>query len=104
VTRNFLSDTESPDPVPNRNEVGYPISIHSDITKTIAVQSFTVRPRGGAPLQAQLLTSAADTDTPKSVAAIVPLDVLAAATTFDVQFTGTVDGVSANRSWSFTTR
>jgi len=30
--------------------------------------------------------------------------VLAANTTYDAQFAGTVDGVPANRSWSFTTQ
>jgi hypothetical protein len=30
--------------------------------------------------------------------------VLAPATTYDVQFIGSVDGVAANRSWSFTTK
>lgn len=105
VARNFFSDSESPDPVAGKNEVGYPISIHADITGTVAVQSFTVQPRGGTPMPVQLLTKAVDpSHTPKSVAAIVPLDVLAAATTYDVQFRGTVDGLSVNRSWSFTTR
>jgi hypothetical protein len=104
VARNFYSDTESPDPVPGRNEVGYPISIHTDITGTIAVQTFTVQPRGGSPLPVQLLTKVTDPHTRESVAAIVPLDVLAGATTYDVQFRGTVDGLSVDRSWSFTTR
>jgi hypothetical protein len=105
VPRNFLSDTESPDPVADRNEVGYPISIHADISSTLVVESFTVRPRGGAPLAAQLLSSATDAaHTPKSVASILPLDVLAPATTYDVEFRGTVDGISADRTWSFTTR
>jgi hypothetical protein len=105
VATNFYSDTESPDPVPGKNEVGYPISIHADITSIIAVQSFTVQPRGGSSLPVRLLTKATDpSHTRESVAAIVPLDVLAGATTYDVQFSGTVDGLSVNRSWSFTTR
>lgn len=105
VARNFFSDTESPDPVASRDEVGYPISIHADISRTLVVESFTVRPRGGAPLAVQLLSSATDpSNTPRSVASIVPLDVLAPATIYDVEFRGTVDGLAAHRSWSFTTR
>jgi hypothetical protein len=105
VPRIFLSDSESPDPVAGKNEVGYPISIHADITSTVSVQSFTVQPRGGSPLPAQLLTNSTDAQhTPKSVAAIVPLDVLAAGATYDVQFKGTVDGLTVERSWSFSTR
>jgi len=105
VPRNFFSDNESPDPVPNRNEVGYPISVHANITATVTVQSFTVKPRGGtANLNVRLLTSGSDTQTPSSAAAIVPLDPLATGTTYDVQFVGKVDDVDVNRSWSFTTQ
>lgn len=104
VPRNFYSDNEAPDPVPNLNEVGYPISVHADINSTVTVQSFTVRPRGGSPLGVQLLTRATDTNTPASVAAIIPLNPLAAGTIYDVQFSGTVDGDAVTRTWSFTTQ
>jgi hypothetical protein len=39
-----------------------------------------------------------------SVAAIVPLAPLAAHTTYDVTFTGTVGGAAVTRTWSFTTK
>jgi len=101
----FFSDYESPDPVPNRNQVGYPISVHADITSTVAVQRFTVRPRNGANLQTVLLDKATDSQrTPASAAAIVPVEVLAAGTTYDVDFAGTIDGTPVARVWSFTTR
>ena len=100
----FFSDYESPDPVAGRNQVGYPISIHADITSTVAVTSFTVRARGGNILPAQLLAHASDPQTPASAAALIPLDVLASNTTYDVQFAGTVDGTAVTRAWSFTTR
>lgn len=100
----FYSDNELPDPVPNRNAVGFPISIHADILATVTVQSFTVQPRGGSPLAVQLLTHAADPETPSGAAAIIPLDVLASGTIYDVMFIGTVGGVAVTRSWSFTTR
>lgn len=104
VPRNFFSDTESPDPVPDRNEVGYPISVHANIDLTIRVTSFTVRPRGGADLAVRLLSNANDTHTGTSSAAIVPLAPLAASTTYDVSFTGTVGSTPVTRTWSFATR
>ena len=110
VPRNFFSDHEVPDPVPSRNEVGYPISVHADITSTVEVQGFTIRPRGGSPLQVHLLqntasaTAPADPQTPPSAAAIIPLGVLTPGTTYDVQFSGRVDGVPVSRAWSFTTQ
>ena len=104
VPRNFFSDTESPDPVPDRNEVGYPISVHANIDVTVRVTSFTVRPRGGADLAVRLLTSANDTHTGASSAAIVPLAPLAANTTYDVSFTGTAGSTPVTRTWAFVTR
>jgi uncharacterized protein YkwD len=104
VTGNFFSDYEAPDPVPGVNEVGYPISVHANITAVLKVQDFSVRPRGGAPLEVRQLTHDVDPETPQSAAAIVPLARLAAGTTYDVSFSGTANGVPVNRTWSFTTR
>lgn len=104
VTTNFFSDYESPDPVPNANEVGYPISVHADINVVIGVQSFTLRPRGGAEVSVKLLKAGADAETPRSAAAIVPLSVLKPNTTYDVTFTGTIDNVATTKTWSFTTK
>jgi uncharacterized protein YkwD len=104
VTPNFFSNFEAPDPVPDRNEVGYPVSVHADINVVLGVQSFTIRPHGGADLAVRLLTKDVDPETPASAAAIVPLEVLRASTVYDVTFTGTTDGVAVSKSWSFTTK
>lgn len=105
VPVNFFSDNESPDPVPNVNEVGYPISVHANITSTVTVTAFTVRLHGATTdLPVRLLTHGTDTTTPASAAAIIPLAVLTAASSYDVAFSGTVDGASVARSWSFTTQ
>ncbi|MDC8758148.1 CAP domain-containing protein [Janthinobacterium fluminis] len=108
VQVNFFSDSEEPDPVPNQNEVGYPISVHADLSGTLEVNSFTVRQRGAAAvLPVRLLTAATDPETklagPAS-AAIIPLAPLLAGTTYDVTFSGRVDSVDVTRSWSFATR
>lgn len=105
VPANFFSDNEQPDPVANLNEVGYPISVHADSGAVVNVNAFTLRQRGAtADLNVKLLTRATDADTWTSVAAIVPLTVLRGNTVYDVTFRGTVDGVPADRTWSFTTR
>ncbi|TWI60612.1 uncharacterized protein YkwD [Pseudoduganella lurida] len=107
VPVNFMSDSESPDPVPNQNEVGYPISVHADISTTVLVTAFTVKPRGGDNLPVRLLSAATDADTQKTsaaAAAIVPLVRLAANTTYDVSFSGSVDSAAVTRNWSFTTK
>jgi hypothetical protein len=104
VPINFFSDYEEPDPVPGANEVGYPVSVHANITSTVKVQSFSVRPRGGSDLTMRQLSHDVDSKTPASAAAIIPLTRLASATTYDVSFSGTVDGTPVSRSWSFTTK
>jgi hypothetical protein len=103
---NFFSDFESPDPVPSKNEVGYPISIHADIVSSISVTSFTVQPHGGTNLSTQLLTQSTDAnnETGASEAAIIPLNPLLHNTVYDVQFVGTVDSVPVTKTWSFTTQ
>lgn len=106
VTTSFNSDYEEPDPVPNLGVVGYPVSVHTNLTRKLAVQSFTIRAHGAnADLATRLLVQGQDANTTTaSAAAIVPLAPLAAATTYDVSFSGTVDGVPVGRSWSFTTK
>lgn len=106
VTPNFNSDYEEPDPVPDRGVVGYPVSVHTNLTRKLTVQSFTIRARGSnTDLATRMLVQGQDTNTStQSAAAIVPLAQLASATTYDVSFSGAVDGVPISRSWSFTTK
>lgn len=105
VPPNFFSDFEAPDPVAGVNEVGYPISIHGDISTVLGVQSFTLRQRGaGSDLPVKLLTAATDPETRDSAAAIIPLSVLKSGTLYDVTFKGSVGTVPVVKSWSFATK
>ncbi|HEU4777513.1 MAG TPA: CAP domain-containing protein [Telluria sp.] len=105
VTRNFMSDFESPDPVANQNEVGYPVSVHADGDLTLTVNSFTIQQRGGSALSVKLISNANDgVHTPKSAAAIIPLTVLAAGAIYDVSFSGMVGAIPVVKTWSFTTK
>jgi uncharacterized protein YkwD len=106
VTTNFNSDYEEPDPVPDRGVVGYPVSVHTNLTRTLTVQSFTIRAHGSnTDLATRLLAQGKDANTTtQSAAAIVPLSPLASGTTYDVTFAGAVDGTPVTRSWSFTTK
>jgi hypothetical protein len=119
----FGSDTESPDPVPNANIVGYPISLQTNGTECVTTTSFTVTPRSGSQLPVRLLTFATDTGsssdphpTPLSAAAIIPLSPLTANTAYDVTFSGSISAIDSNgtgcvgngtpftHAWSFTTQ
>ncbi|USX26707.1 CAP domain-containing protein [Oxalobacteraceae bacterium OTU3CINTB1] len=106
VPTSFSSNTESPDPVPNQDLVGYPVSVHADSGRGgagVVVRSFTIAPRGGSALNTLLLSSATDSRTSSAGAAIIPLAPLRRGTVYDVSFDGTVNGVAAPRTWSFTT-
>lgn len=104
VPLRFFSDQEQPDPVPLRNEVGYPVSVHASINSTISVTRFTIRPTGGGgDLPVQPLWRAVDPATVHSAAAIVPLDVLVPGTSYTVNFEGAVDEVPLVLQWRFTT-
>lgn len=98
----FYSDTESPDPVAEFNEVGYPVSVQTNLGRTLGVSSFTITSRDGIALPARLLTSATDGITPTSAAALVPLRPLLPGMTYDVRFTGGVNNIPVALSWSFT--
>jgi hypothetical protein len=103
VVRDFYSDTESPDPITNQNRVGYPVSIHAGARDTLLVSSFTLKPIGGAPLAAQLLSYPTDAHVPASAAAIVPLVLLDFGTQYQADFSGTLNGQAVALSWTFTT-
>lgn len=104
VPKSVFTNNEDPDPVASVNEAGYPISVHCNLDNTLVVTSFTVKPRGGTDLSVQLLTNSVDPYTPSSAAAIIPLQPLTAATTYDAHFVGRVGIVEHDRTWSFTTR
>jgi len=105
VPRNFFSDQEEPDPVPDLNEVGYPVSVHTSLTRKLTVRSFVMRARGtNGDLPVRLLAQGQDANTStQSAAAIVPLAPLASNAIYDVTFIGAVDGAAVSRTWSFTT-
>lgn len=105
VTRNFFSDYESPDPVANQNEVGYPVSVHADGDLTLTVNSFTIQQHGGSTVAVKLINGANDSvHTPKSAAAIIPLTVLAPNAVYDVSFNGMIGAIPVVKTWSFTTK
>lgn len=104
VQTNFFSNQEEPDPVAEADEVGYPVSVQADTNVTLAVNSFTIKPRNGAILPVKLLQKSTDSNTGKNAAAIIPLSKLAAGTVYDVSFSGATDGVPLTLNWSFTTR
>jgi uncharacterized protein YkwD len=106
VPINFDSDQEKPDPVPDARLVGYPISVHTNLTRTLTVRSFTVRAHNSnSNLTTRLLIKDNDANiSTASVAAIIPIAPLVANTVYDVSFSGAIDGTAITKNWSFTTK
>lgn len=115
VPTSFDHSTEEPDPFPEEQckgvIVGYPISIHANFTSAIVVTSFTLRQSTtGQDVPVRQLNHITDPGTfdeprtPPSVAAIIPLAPLVTATSYTVQFAGSVDNQPVKLEWSFTTR
>lgn len=100
----FLSDQEIPDPVPEQDSVGYPVSVHAPMFSRLRVEQFTLSAQGGAPLPVRLLDPVRDTDTPPSAAAIVPLQPLRAQQRYHVRFEGRLNDQPIALQWSFTTQ
>lgn len=114
---------EAPNPFPELDgtaasfctKTGFPISVMTEASTTLAVTSFTVTEEGQTtPVDVRLLTSATDKTglLPAYMAFIVGKAPFKASTKYNVTFTGTATGaatgaangvLSVNKSWSFTT-
>ena len=107
VPLDFDPAHESPNPMPGHALVGYPVSLQVDERYTLTMHSFSLHAvssgASGPALAARLLTHAVDPETPASAAALIPLSPLSPSTTYEVVFSGSVDGSPVSRSWRFTT-
>lgn len=111
VPRDFLSDTEVPDPVPDQNRVGYPISIHAGKNDKLGVSSFSLTKLTSGltafstetPIAVRLLAARDDAHVPDSAAAIVPLTLLDYGSRYRAAFVGTRNGLPVEATWEFTT-
>ncbi len=100
----FFSDQESPDPIPDRDAVGYPVSVHAPLGAVLSVQEFIVHSPTGAAVPVRVLSAESDSATPPSAAAVIPLAPLESSASYAVRFRGTLNGQSVQRTWSFATR
>ncbi|MGH7685694.1 MAG: CAP domain-containing protein [Candidatus Dormibacteria bacterium] len=95
-------DNELPDPVPagKPRTTGYPVTVTFAEGDTASMSSFTLAGPDGVPLTSYLLSPSTQTE---NSASLLPAAPLRPATTYTAHITGTVDGSSYDRTWSFTT-
>ncbi len=107
VPPTFASDTESPDPVPGQNIVGYPVSlqVYPGISlTTMRFRIFEVASTGETEItNTKLLTSTTDSNVDDFCVAVIPLSPLKSATVYRVQFDGQIGGTTRSLTWQFTT-
>lgn len=108
----LVAATELPNPFSDitldeySTKTSYPVNVVSAEGTTMEVVSFTMTEAGqSTPLDARLITKANDPN--KYVAAntafLVGKAPFKANTVYNVVFSGTINGVAVNKSWSFTT-
>lgn len=107
VPVDFDPQQEFPSPMPGHTLVGYPVSVQVDPRHTLVVDTFEIyqmtSDSRGRPLDAKLLAHSVDAETPAHAAALIALAPFAPSTTYEVVFSGSVNGVNVSRAWHFTT-
>lgn len=115
----FYNQTETPVPLPDYSELGTPITLNfktvamaAATSPTVVINTLTVTPAGGTALPAAILangmtsggpTLTTDSNLDAFTVALVPLARMTANTVYTVVFSGTVQGVAASKTWTFTT-
>jgi uncharacterized protein YkwD len=101
---------ESPNPIPSNNGMcaGYPVSLQAKAGVTLTTTAFTlVEAASGAAVSVQLSTQATDVNPSyarANSAYIIPYQPLKLATKYTAHFVGSQNGVTIDKTWSFTTR
>jgi len=100
VPRYGAGETPSPLPPGASYPIGYPITIMPIASTTLTVSEAELRDASGVPMQVY----ANPPDCGTGCYALIPTAGLKAATTYTVHVAGAIDGISFDKTWSFTTQ
>lgn len=101
---------ESPDPIPVNNGAcaGYPVSVQVKAGMTLTTTAFTLTESGtGQLVSSQLSTHSTDKNpvlARANAAYIIPFKPLKLSTQYTAHFVGANNGVTLDKTWTFTTR
>lgn len=101
---------ESPDPIPANNGAcaGYPVSVQVRSGMTLTTTAFTLTETGtGQLVNSQLSTQSTDKNpvlARANTAYIIPFTPLKLSTQYTAHFVGANNGVTVDKTWTFTTR
>ena len=98
------TDSEDPDPLPDQNKAGYPVSVQVEPGHDLRVRRLEIRPRGGvAPIDTLIINHALDRRVPEWAVFAIARRPLIAGLEYEVNFEGTVDGARRSMRWVFRT-
>ena len=105
----FDTDSEVPDPAPDRGVTGYPVSVQADSGASLELARFElVHAANGAPVPAVLRGTGAgaqaDGHLGRNASFLLPHAPLAPDTEYEVRFAGRINGTPVARTWRFRTR
>jgi uncharacterized protein YkwD len=103
VPGEFDPASETPNPFPQQELVGQPVSVQAGADARLVVDDFRLSAAGQPPLEATVLTQSNDMQMPEWAAVLVPLQPLVPGTTYEARFSGTIGGSTVERTWRFAT-
>lgn len=99
----FYPSQEIPNPMPNYNKVGYPISFQITEGAILDVENFIMTDSSGNILKGKFLTSKTDGNVLKSQFAFIPYQELKNDESYDIKIAGKMNSEGFLKSWKFKT-
>jgi uncharacterized protein YkwD len=104
VPADFDPATETPNPMPELQLVGQPVTVQAAQDAPLVVDRFRLVMAGSSePVDAKLLTRSNDMQMPEWAAALIPLQPLQPGTGYQASFSGSIAGAAVHRTWRFRT-
>lgn len=104
VPTSFRPEEEIPNPVPEKEIVGYPVSVQLPIGYPLEIENFSmINANTGSVIQGKTLLASKDAHVKENQFAFIPWEPLSENTTYNITVKGKTTGATINFAWSFTT-
>lgn len=100
----FYPADEIPNPLPERQEVGYPVSFQISSGATLAVKEFKLLNDKGQALDGKMMTKETDNHLTASQFGFIPYNKLESNKRYYASINATINGMPVRKEWSFTTK
>lgn len=100
----FYPADEIPNPLPEKQEVGYPVSFQISSGATLTVKEFKLLDSKGQALEGKQMTKETDSHITASQFGFIPYNRLEANKRYYASINAVVNGMMVRKEWSFTTK